>query len=1436
MTLNRRITRSFYDLPENQDGVTGYQSASLRGLLGDKGFAWEELLQSRRVQIVCEAGTGKTHECRAEQEARWEAGEAAFFVELSQLGSNNSLTDLMSEEEFVRYESWVKSQSDVAILFLDSYDELKLTRGSFETALKRLGRTLAGQLGRIKIVITTRPIPFDDKLIRKYLPIPLLGQESDDKSYADVMMGNQKDPARKDAEEGAKEWRKVELLPLSDTQIASFAEIQGVEDTPALLADIRSRNAEEFARRPQDLIELCADWRDHHRIRTHQEQIATNIAVKLKARTDRYENSQLDNDKAIEGASRLALAMLLTRKLNLRYSVDSDEGEVGTAIDPLKILTDWPAPECQTLMERALFGFAGYGRVRFHNQSVIEFLAARQLKTLIRDGMPIKAIKRILFAQTAQGIKVVKPSMRPVAAWLALSNESVFQELRDREPEVLIAFGDPESLTTPQRVQVLRAYFERYNKGGWRGHNFEWFQLKRFGSANIADEVLRLLDLKAENTEVRQLLLELASAAPIAGCASKAFEVAMDSASDVRERIHAVETLNSLKDQRVEQIVAAMVRAPDDWPDRLFTYTIIRLFPSSIDLASLGELLENRPVSNRDNETIGHFFVASIEDPDRELTAEFLNKLRTLLTHLVLDGVELQKDWPHILPKRKYLLEPLATVCLRLLDSGEFSAPLLESSIATLRLAENSDTTETQITKLRSFVHSLTASTNEQAFWIADEFNQRFGADNNPRSRAFDIVHDCHLSIGAKDATWIHAELENRLRKPDQRALLLETAIYWAWDDKENYSGFLKLLKTRVSDCESLIAKIDNRLEAPKRNSKMEKMAKEHETRQQKRSREEHEAHASWIDFWNEVSTHPDIAFGEEKIASTTWSLWDGMQRSGEKSRASGWNRRFIEKYFTKELADRLRDSLMNAWRKDKPTFRSERPTGEKNTFLSRWELGLAGLAAESEDTEWASRISRSEAELAIRYISVTHNGLPNWLGDLANQHSEIVEELLGRECISELDELADANDHFFFLQNLRYADSDLAKLFVPRLYDWFTQNNGRVRDGEIAHKVLRRLTNVAEILLTHGNEENSRDLGNIATRRLNGEVDRAYLGFWLSTLLRIDPEAGTIQLEKTLAENEEPDLAEEMFASLFGNHRESSGFHLGIQDFSPALLLRLLKLAYRKIKPVDDNVHDGPYSPNQRDNAERGRGSLLNAILAKEGPDAWAAKIELADDPLFIDFRDRALALATEKAAEELDSVQLSAADVVNLISRQEVPSKTRDSMFEVMADRLDDFDDLLRHDDSPREAWALIKDERIMRREIARQLRITANGAYTVDQESVTADEKETDIRLRSTSSLHQAVIELKLGEKKRSGRDLRDTLRDQLVTKYMADDNCRSGCLLITIASDRMWQHPETGVAIDPKGLEKMLREEASKIERDMGHSLRLSAKVIDLRPRL
>lgn len=98
-------------------------------------------------------------------------------------------------------------------------------------------------------------------------------------------------------------------------------------------------------------------------------------------------------------------------------------------------------------------------------------------------------------------------------------------------------------------------------------------------------------------------------------------------------------------------------------------------------------------------------------------------------------------------------------------------------------------------------------------------------------------------------------------------------------------------------------------------------------------------------------------------------------------------------------------------------------------------------------------------------------------------------------------------------------------------------------------------------------------------------------------------------------------------------------------------------------------------------------KAGVLSALLSTAGPEGLAVKLEMADDPLFVHIKDRTIALAQERAAEEADNVALTEAEFAILDKSGESPPTTREAMFSLMRDRLDDIDDLLLQDISPRE-----------------------------------------------------------------------------------------------------------------------------------------------------
>ena len=280
----------------------------------------------------------------------------------------------------------------------------------------------------------------------------------------------------------------------------------------------------------------------------------------------------------------------------------------------------------------------------------------------------------------------------------------------------------------------------------------------------------------------------------------------------------------------------------------------------------------------------------------------------------------------------------------------------------------------------------------------------------------------------------------------------------------------------------------------------------------------------------------------------------------------------------------------MAAWRQDKPTLRSERPDDEKNSFLVRWQFGLAAIAAEAEGPNWAKRLTEQEAELACRYAPIELNGFPSWLESLAIEHPAAVDRVLGEELTLSLRETTDANAYSMFLQNISHASAILAALFVPRIRSWLMEvaNADAKPNNPQSEQNIRQ---AVEILLKSGNEDDRRFVKSTATQRLANGLAVPFAGVWLPALLNLNPIAGVEVLEHGLKDSvvSRTGAGVQLFAQLFRRDHSGFGIDLTAPGFTPPLLLRLLRLAYQHVRIGDDAHHEGHYSPDTRDDAERG-------------------------------------------------------------------------------------------------------------------------------------------------------------------------------------------------------------------------------------------------------
>jgi hypothetical protein len=128
--------------------------------------------------------------------------------------------------------AWLADGDSPAWFFLDSVDELKLTRGKFRRALKHFAKKAGGALGRAHVVISCRPTDWrpeqDLEAVRGALPLPSVPpapppQMSADEAFAAALReaetgrrDNEDDVGEVAREEGI---RTVAMLPLGERQM-----------------------------------------------------------------------------------------------------------------------------------------------------------------------------------------------------------------------------------------------------------------------------------------------------------------------------------------------------------------------------------------------------------------------------------------------------------------------------------------------------------------------------------------------------------------------------------------------------------------------------------------------------------------------------------------------------------------------------------------------------------------------------------------------------------------------------------------------------------------------------------------------------------------------------------------------------------------------------------------------------------------------------------------------------------------------------------------------------------------------------------------------------------------------------------------------------------------------------------------------------------------
>jgi hypothetical protein len=204
-------------------------------------------------------------------------------------------------------------------------------------------------------------------------------------------------------------------------------------------------------------------------------------------------------------------------------------------------------------------------------------------------------------------------------------------------------------------------------------------------------------------------------------------------------------------------------------------------------------------------------------------------------------------------------------------------------------------------------------------------------------------------------------------------------------------------------------------------------------------------------------------------------------------------------------------------------------------------------------------------------------------------------------------------------------------------------------------------------------------------------------------------------------------------------------------------------------------------YSPTARDGAQDFRNSLFEQLAKLPGNDVDMVLKNFAGDPFFIQECDWILYLIDRRIELRTENSPWKPLDVIRFTDEHESQPRSDYGLFRIANKRLIDIkDEVERGDISSRNDIHPTDEEPILRSWLARQLRVRSRGYYNVSQEEEIDLQQRPDLRMESPG-INPVSIELKWADKW-SLNELEDSLKDQLIGKYLRSPNSNYGIFVI------------------------------------------------------
>lgn len=1422
------LNRQFSLVTKNDKGVENEDFYYSYGRSDTKG--WDKLDDEFRSVILAEAGAGKTEELRNRATFLSSEGRASFFIRIEDIEADfREAFDIGTEEQF---EEWLESTEE-AWFFLDSVDEARLESPiALRKALRRFAKSIECGAHRAHIYLSSRPYAWRPNEDRRLFDEFLFLTSPDQESNESVDRGVSPQSAL----------NVYVIKPLDKAKIRQFSESREAEDIDQMLMEIERANLWSLAERPFDLDSILSKWNEERVLGGRLELLRYNIDKRLRDdhNCDRSQQRILTLERAKEGACRLAAAVVLSGEAGINIP---DGASTKSGINAETVLADWSPADVRSLLELGVFNDVLFNVVRFRHREVRELLAAEWFDGLLRVGNSRYKITELFFREQ-YGEKIVTPRLRSILPWLIIFDGEIRDKTLEIQPEIALEGGDPSKLPLLERIRILFKVVSRIVSNEDDHSARDNSAIARIANKDLSQSTLQLIEKYRENDDAIFFLGRLIWQGDMKDCISPMLEIAADSSRGIYSRIASSRAvMNSGTEEQKEDLWQRVNETECEIPTRFLSELIDGMQPSVISvesiIKSLGKLPPFKKYDYSGLSSSLHDYIKRFQPvTDEELLSQLLGGLYRYLNkapYVERGECHVSKDNAWLLNHAIHALELLVEVKSKaVLGSTAISILLM---VPALRFWRSDDLEEH-----RSNLHKLIPKwleLNDILYWASIEQVkiQRVEKKSELLTNDFSVAYLEHFWAFDQDSLSRLLNLLHFKIDKNDKLIILSTA-YRVYVNSGNDNDVLNQIEQSISENNVLGNRLKELL-----NPKKSELMQEYENKSIEREREieiraveDNEVKSQWI---SELKANPARVYdfsNLEQGSFTNDQYWllreiNGSGISTNRSEGADWKSLVPE--FGCDVANAYRASIMKLWRVYHPTLQSE---GNVRDNSIPWSLilSMAGLQVEFIEIEnFPFYMNESEVEHMLRYLTWEMDGFPAWFEKVYKAFPTQTEKAVMAELSWEL-ENKKANAHNspgYILSALAHCAQWMHHSLTPLILGWLKANISRINENR--HDCMR-------ILLNGGIDVE--ELIELATLGLGESKTLDDIGWWYAVLVDCNPSESIPRVKTWLlkqSRNEAKKSALVFITALIGSRCSiNQGSSFGCYR-TPEHLKEIYVLMHYYISTAEDidRSNQGVYSPGLRDDAQDARNSLFNLLSAIPGKESYRLIKKLEQDHPDKKYRPVMAKQAYKKAEEDGDLELWTDAEVWTFHDKQMIKPRTHQQLFDLTLDRLTDLKNWLeRGNDSPWQTWQRVAGENEMRNLIAGWLNLKCGSHYTTAQEPELANNQRMDIWMHNTSVQSPVPIELKLLDKKWSGPDLCERLRNQLAGDYLREQSAYCGVMLLVackLKPNKKWMIDNKKVGI--KGLAGALKTYWESISINSHGVSDIEIVVIDLNER-